>query len=110
MVAVPIQSHEVPAPSTSACVTINTGSTETTSISAGVLSIGWRGMLISCHEEVEEGAHAWVSVTLPNGTTINPLVRLTRRDMGPWSARYIHLFPRDRAAIELYHAAKTVLY
>ena len=110
MVAVPIQTQEVTAPTTSACVTINTGSVETTSISAGVLSIGWRGMLISCHEEVEEGAHAWVSVTLPNGMSINPLVRLTRRDMGPWSARYIHLFPQDRAAIELYHAAKTVLY
>ena len=110
MVAVPVQAEAYEAPVTSAFVTINTGSSDTTTVSAGVLSIGWRGMLIACHGEVEEGAHAWVSVTLPNGSTIKPLVRLTRRDMGPWSARYIHLFPKDREAIELYHASKTILY
>ena len=54
--------------------------------------------------------HAWVAMTLPSGGEIRPLVSLNARPEGGATARFVHLFPADRQALEAYHATRSTLY
>ena len=75
-----------------------------------VTALGWRGLVCETAFSVEPGAHAWVDLELPTGKTIRPLVQLEPRVSGQATGRFVHLFPKDRHALEAYHASRTLTY
>ena len=79
-------------------------------LEARVTALGWRGLILDADGGVPSGAHAWLDVPLPTGRRIRPLVQLEARGQGGATARFVHLFPRDRQALEAYHASRTLPY
>ena len=75
-----------------------------------VTALGWRGLVCDASFRVEPGAHAWVDLALPTGKNIRPLVQLEPRREGGATGRFVHLFPKDRQALEAYHASRTLPY
>ena len=75
-----------------------------------ITALGWRGLVCEAAFGVELGEHAWVDLTLPTGKTIRPLVQLEPRAAGRATGRFVHLFPKDRQALEAYHASRTLTY
>ena len=60
--------------------------------------------------EANADTHAWVDLALPGGLRIRPLVKLSQRIEGGVTARFVHLFPRDRLTLEAYHATRSASY
>ena len=71
-----------------------------------VAAVGRRGMVLEGVEGLRGASHAWVSVELPSGERVRPLVELGAENEGRFPVRFRHLFPRDAAALEAYHASR----
>jgi hypothetical protein len=70
------------------------------------VKLGRRGLVFSFPWVLHAGRHAWVEVTLPSGKRVRPLVAvLGRTDEGLTSARYVHVFPEHRRALDAYLAS-----
>ena len=98
------------ATSTSALDATMTLNDSTGEIDATVTALGWRGLVFDAAMPVKSGAHAWFDVSLPTGKRIRPLVQVEARPTGGTTARFVHLFPQDRQALEAYHASRTLPY
>ena len=77
-------------------------------VDADVRAVGRRGAVLRAHGELGAARHAWLELTLTGGATIRPLVELGRPNEGQLPVRFRHLFPRDRAALESFHAARAL--
>ncbi len=77
-------------------------------VEADVRAVGRRGAVLRAHADLGGARHAWLELTLPGGPTIRPLVQLGRPNDGQTPVRFRHLFPRDRAALESFHAARAL--
>ncbi len=68
--------------------------------------LGRRGLVFRFPWYLPEGRHAWVELNLPTGKRIRPLVAvLGRSEDGLTSARFVHLFPEHRRALDTYLAS-----
>jgi hypothetical protein len=110
MVAVPFDPQVTSASALDATLTMSQDRTETHELDATVTAVGWRGLLVRGASEISDGAHAWLTLPLPSGDRIRPLVRLSARPEGGATARFVHLFPADRQALEAYHASRSSSY
>jgi hypothetical protein len=63
-----------------------------------------RSMIFHFPWAIPVGNHAWFDVTLPGGKRIRPLVVVLGQSEGMVSARYVHLFPDQRRALDAYLA------
>lgn len=104
-----------------ATLTLSRDRTQTREVDTTVTAMGWRGLILAAAPELwthtthgdgaqETGHHAWLDMTLPTGARIRPLVQLSPRTEGGATARFVHLFPSDRHAIEAYQATRSASY
>ena len=110
MVAVPLDPQVTSTSALEATLTLSHAHGQTRGLDATVTAVGWRGLLLNSEGVVDAGAHAWVELPLPTGNRIRPLVQLNPRADGGATARFVHLFPEDRQALEAYHATRSTLY
>ena len=110
MVAVPFDPQVTPTSALNATLTLNHHQNQTCEFAATVTAVGWRGLLLNAETDVQTDAHAWVALALPTGARIRPLVQLKPRVDGGATARFVHLFPADRQALEAYHATRSASY
>lgn len=71
-----------------------------TSIDVDSIRLGRRGLVFSFPWALEAGRHAWVEVTLPTGKKIRPLVSVIQMTEQGVAARFVHLFPEHRRALD----------
>ena len=88
-----------PSPRCAATVTYGHG---TQQLDTTVTSVGPRGLRIATDGALGEQRNLWVSLELPTGKTIRPLVDVLGTRDGQLSTRYRHLFPKDRAALDAF--------
>ena len=110
MVAAPFDPQVTPTSALDVTLTLTHDRVQTRELDATVTAVGWRGLLLGGAPDIADGAHAWVDMALPTGQTIRPLVQFTARAEGGATARYVHLFPADRQALEAYHATRSTSY
>lgn len=73
-----------------------------TAIDVDGVKLGRRGLVFRFPWAIPEGRHAWVELLLPNGKKIRPLVAVLGHQQGLTSARFVHLFPEHRRALDAY--------
>ncbi len=110
MVAVPFDPQVTSTSALDATLTLSQDGTQLQEFAATVTAVGWRGLLLSAEPGIQADAHAWVELPLPTGARIKPLVQLKPRVEGGATARFVHLFPSDRQALEAYHATRSASY
>ena len=110
MVAIPFDPQVTSTPALDATLTINQAHHTQQAVDASVTAVGWRGLVFDVDTCVDPGTHAWLDLALPTGKHIRPLVQLQPRVEGGTTARFVHLFPRDRQALEAYHATRSASY
>ena len=71
-----------------------------TAVDVDRIRLGRRGLVFSFPWALEAGSHAWVEVTLPTGKRIRPLVSVLQTTEAGVSARFVHLFPEHRRALD----------
>ncbi|MFT7578632.1 MAG: hypothetical protein ACI9MR_000290 [Myxococcota bacterium] len=107
MNAVAVTSSSVsatPAPAHGLAATVSVGGIEP--LEATVVHFGRRAVVIQTDGVLERGAHAWVSVTLPGGDEVRPLVQIVGDTTDGLACRIIHVFPNDNKMLENYRATK----
>ena len=110
MVAVPFDPQATSTSALQATLTLGEGRRAKQGLDATVTALGWRGLVLRSEALATPGAHAWIDLPLPTGKRIRPLVQLNPRVEGGTTARFVHLFPRDRQALEAYHATRSASY
>ena len=110
MVAVPFDPQVTSTAALGATLTLNHTHHAQQDVEATVTAVGWRGLVCDADMGVDAGAHAWLDLALPSGKHIRPLVQLQPRVEGGTTARFVHLFPKDRQALEAYHATRSASY
>jgi hypothetical protein len=110
MVAVPFDPQVTSTSALGATLTLNHTNHAQQDVAATVTAVGWRGIVFDVDTGVDAGAHAWLDLALPSGKHIRPLVQLQPRVEGGTTARFVHLFPGDRQALEAYHATRSASY
>ncbi len=113
MVAVPFDPQVTSSSAMEATLTLNQDRTRTRELDTTVTAVGWRGLLLAAEPDLwttPTGDHAWLELPLPTGDRIRPLVQLSPRADGGATARFVHLFPADRQALEAYHATRSASY
>ena len=78
-----------------------------TSVDVGGVRVGRRGLVFRFPWALEAGRHAWIELLLPTGKKIRPLVTVIGPSEGGLSARFVHLFPEHRRALDAYLASPT---
>lgn len=73
-----------------------------TALDVDGVKLGRRGLVFRFPWALEAGRHAWVEVLLPSGKKIRPLVAVIGQVEGGLSARFVHLFPEHRRALDAY--------
>lgn len=71
-----------------------------TAVEVERIRLGRRGLVFQFPWALEAGRHAWVELTLPTGKRIRPLVCVLQTTEGGVSARFVHLFPEHRRALD----------
>lgn len=71
-----------------------------TSVDVDRIRLGRRGVVFPFPWALEAGRHAWVEVTLATGKRIRPLVCVIQTTEAGVSARFVHLFPEHRRALD----------
>ncbi|HRE92191.1 MAG TPA: hypothetical protein PK095_23955 [Myxococcota bacterium] len=71
-----------------------------TAVEVERIRLGRRGLVFQFPWALEAGRHAWVELTLPTGKRIRPLVCVLQTSEGGVSARFVHLFPEHRRALD----------
>jgi len=71
-----------------------------TAIDVDSIRLGRRGLVFSFPWALQPGSHAWIEVTLPTGKKIRPLVSVIQTTEQGVSARFVHLFPEHRRALD----------
>ena len=80
---------------------------ERATVDTRVTGLGLRGLVLADGlDAVAEGTMAWVDVTLPTGAHIRPLVQLGAGRAGRRPARFRHLLPAHRVALEAFQASQ----
>ena len=90
----------------SARLTLGRQPSEQVVVDAEVRAVGRRGAVLRTADPLAGASHAWLELTLPGGEIIRPLVRVGRENDGHTPVRFRHVWPRDRAALEAFHAAR----
>ena len=73
---------------------------------ARALRVGRRAVVLEAVAGLAPGQHAWVRLTLPDGTKIRPLVQITTSNEREVAGRIVHLFPNEQRLFDAYHAAR----
>ncbi len=76
-----------------------------TALDVDGVKLGRRGLVFKFPWALAIGSHAWVEVNLPSGKKIRPLVAVLSHADGSTSARFVHLFPEHRRALDSYLAS-----
>ena len=76
-----------------------------TSVDVDGVKLGRRGLVFRFPWALAEGSHAWIEVLLPSGKKVRPLVAVLGHADGTPSARFVHLFPEHRRALDAYLAS-----
>lgn len=71
-----------------------------TAIDVERIRVGRRGLVFPFPWALEAGRHAWVEIVLPSGKRIRPLVTVLQTTEAGISARFVHLFPEHRRALD----------
>ena len=78
-----------------------------TAVDVGGVKVGRRGLVFRFPWAIDAGRHAWIEILLPNGRKIRPLVAILGQTDDGTSARYVHLFPEHRRALDAYLGSAT---
>lgn len=73
-----------------------------TAIDVDGVKLGRRGLVFHFPWALDAGRHAWVEINLPSGKKIRPLVAVIGQIDGGLSARFVHLFPEHRRALDAF--------
>lgn len=73
-----------------------------TAIDVDGVKLGRRGLVFRFPWALEAGRHAWVEINLPSGKRVRPLVAVIGEADGAISARFVHLFPEHRRALDAF--------
>jgi len=76
-----------------------------TSVDVDGVKLGRRGLVFRFPWAIEAGRHAWIELLLPTGKKVRPLVTVIGPTEGGISARFVHLFPEHRRALDAYLAS-----
>jgi hypothetical protein len=76
-----------------------------TSVDVTGVKVGRRGLVFRFPWALTPGSHAWIELLLPSGKKIRPLVAVLGQAEGGTSARYVHLFPEHRRALDAFLAS-----